>query len=240
MKPFAPVTLRVEKDVITRVKRILRGVGQLKCKVGQVVTPPEIIGSATLSAGFRILDLATLLAVSPQDVKNFLVKKLGEKIYKDELLAYKKEGLLSGKKVVTSPTDGIVDFLNNKTGELRINFLPKKIDLPAGVYGVVERVDQEKEEVIIRVQVSRVHGVFGTGRLRDGILHVLGKKESLISQEAIQTKYDGHILVGGSLFYKETISAAISTGVSGLITGGLNAEDFRGMGNGRLVFPKLL
>lgn len=239
MRYFAPATLRVEKDAITRVKRILRGKGQLNVQAGQVVTPAEIIGSATISAGFRTLNLATLLSVSPQEAGKYLVKKLQGRIYKDELLAYKKEWL-GGKRVVISPTDGIIDFLNNKTGDLRINFLPKKIDLPAGVYGVVEKVNPEKGEVIIRVQVSRIHGVFGSGRLRDGILHILGKRDDLISQEAIQTQYDGYVLVGGSLFFKETVSSAISVGVSGLITGGLNAQDFKGMGSGRLVFPKKL
>lgn len=240
MKYFAPATLRVEKDAIVRVKRILRGKGQFRVKVGQEVSPSEIIGSAALSAGFRILNLASLLSISPQDVKKYLVKKIGDRIYQDELLAYKRAWLLMGKKVITSPTDGTLDFLNERTGELRINLLPRKRDLPAGVYGVIEEVDEEKGEVVVRTEASLIHGVFGSGKLREGILHVLGKKDSLVSKEAIVSDYEGYVLVGGSLFHKDTVSHAISNEVSGLITGGLNAEDYRGMDSGRLVFPKRL
>lgn len=240
MKQSVPVRLRVEKDVVIRVIRALKGRGDLQVSVGQQVTPPDIIGSGTISAGFRILNLSTLLSVPPHDVEKLLVRKVGQKIYKDELLAYKKGWLLGGKKVVTAPTDSILDFLNNKTGELKLSFLPKKADLPAGVYGIVEAVDNERGQVIIRTLASRIYGIIGSGRYRDGILHILGKRSDIISRNAMQAKWDGGILVGGSLLFRETISSAISAGVNGIITGGINARDYRGMAGGRLIFPKKL
>lgn len=240
MKHLSPLRVRVEKDVVTRVTRVLRGKGTLNVVVGQQVTPADIIGSATVSAGFRTLDLATLLSVPPKEVEKLLVRNLNQKIYKGELLAFKKGGLFGGRSVVTSPTDGILDFLNNKTGELKIVFLPKKVVLPAGVYGIVEVVDSERGQVVIRTQATRIYGMFGSGRSRDGILHILGKKEDLVSKNDIQTKYDEHILVGGSLFFKDTISSAISIGVNGIITGGIDSLDYKGMVGGRLVFPKKL
>lgn len=238
MKHFAPVKIRVEKDVVTRVRRSLKGRGQLNVKIGQQVTPDVIIGSFITSAGFRTLNLSVELSVPPQDVEKFLARKMGQRIYKDELLAHKKGGFLGGKKVVIAPADGVLDFLNTKTGELRIAFLPKRIDLPAGVYGIVEAVDVQRGEVVMRTQVSRVHGVFGSGRLREGILHILNKKDVLASKDLIQARYEDHILVGASLFFKEMISVAISLRLSGLITGGLNARDYKGMAGGHLVFPK--
>lgn len=240
MKQSVPIRLRVEKDVVVRVTRVLKGKGSLSVSTGQQVTPDEIIGSGTIASGFRTLNLATLLAVSPGEVARYLTKKLNQRIYKGELLASKKGWLLSGKKIVTSPTDGVLEFLNPKTGELKIAFLPKKADLPSGVFGFVEHVDTIRGQVIIRTLVSKIYGMFGSGRVRDGILHILGKKDSLISKAEIQTKYDGGILVGGSLFFKDTISACISQGISGIITGGSNAEDYKGMAGGRLVFPRKL
>lgn len=240
MKHFVPLRVRVEKDVVTRVTRILTGKGVLNVKVGQQVTPDEIIGNATVASGFRILNLSHLLSVSPHDVEKFLVGKLNQRIYRGELLALKKGWLFGGKKVVTAPTDGVLDFLNKETGELRIGFLPKNAKLPAGVYGIVEAINNERGQVIIRTLVSRIYGMFGSGRSRDGTLRILSKKDSLISKNTIQTKYDGCVLVGGSLFFKDSISAAISSGVNGIITGGIDARDYRGMAGGRLVFPKKL
>ncbi|MDD5147712.1 MAG: hypothetical protein PHV63_04170 [Candidatus Daviesbacteria bacterium] len=240
MKHSVHIRLRVEKNVVTRVVRILKGKGSLTVKAGQQVTPDEIIGSGTIASGFRVLNLSTLLSVPAGEVEKYLTRQLGQRIYKGELLAFKKGWLLFGRKVVTSPADGVLDFLNTKTGELKIAFLSKKADLPAGVFGFVEDVDTERGQVIIRTLVSKIYGMFGSGRSRDGILHILGKKDSLVSKEEIQTKYDGQILTGGSLFFKDAISVCISQGVSGIITGGINAEDYKGMAGGRLVFPKKL
>lgn len=240
MKHFVPMKARIEKDAVIRIRRSLKGKGALYVSAGQVVTPSEIIGNATVSAGFRTLDLSALLSVPPQEVEKYLVRNLNQRIYKGELLAYKKGWVLGGKKVVTSPTDGVLDFLNTKTGELKIAFLSKKADLPAGVYGVVEVADQERGQAVIRILASRVYGVFGSGRPRDGILKLVSKKDGLVAKDMIQPKYEGYVLAGGSLFFKDAISSAISCGVSGIITGGINAGDYRGMANGRLVFPERL
>lgn len=240
MKHFASYRLRVEKQVVSRVARILRGKGTLNANVGQIVSPEEIIGNAIISAGFRTLNLSTLLSVPPEEIPKYLVKKLGQRIYKGELLAYKKGGLFAGKKIVTAPTDGVLDFLNNQTGELKIAFLPKKVSLPAGVYGVVEMVDKLAGQVIIRTEVSKVYGILGSGRVRDGILHILNTKQDLVQRGAFLHKFDGHILVGENLFFEDMISASLSLGVNGIITGGINAEDYRKIAGGRLVFPRKL
>lgn len=239
MGHFAQVKIRIEKDIVTRIIRTLPGKGILNVSVGQQVAPDEIIGTATLSAGFRSLNLAALLSVPPDQAERFLTRKLKQRIYKGELLAYKKDWL-GRKKVVVAPTDGVIDFLNNKTGEMRITFLPQTIKLPAGVFGIVEQVNPEKGLIIIKTLVSRIRGICGSGRMRDGVLHILSKKGDLITKSLIQSRYDGHILVGGSLFFKDAISAAISAGVNGIITGGINAQDYRAIAGGRLVFPKKL
>lgn len=240
MKHYAVLRVRVLKDVISRVHRSLKGKGQILVSVGQEVTPDEIIGEASVSSGFRTLNLATLLSVKPQEVEKYLAKNLGQRIYKDELLAFKRGGLFWGKKVVVAPTDGILDFINPKTGEVRMTFLPKKQKLPSGVYGIVEYIDKIRGQVIIRTQVSKIYGMFGSGKLRDGTLQFLGKREDLIGQNAISARLGDDILVGGSLIFKDAISEAISASVNGIITGGINAKDFRGMAGGRLNFPRKL
>lgn len=231
--------LRVEKDVILRLHRILKGKGTISVSKNQEVVPEDIIGTSQISKGFRVLNLAEILQVGPSDVTKYLKRTIGQRIFKGELLAY-RSGWLVGKKVVISPTDGIVDFLNPETGELRLTLLPKIEDLPAGVYGVVEVVDQEKGQVIIKTQASIIHGMFGSGRVRDGILRIISKRDELVGKTYITPKHFEQILVGGSLVFKEAISYAISSGVSGIITGGINAKDYKGMAGGRLIFPKKL
>jgi len=237
---LAPKRLRFEKDVITRVIRTLNGQGKFSIQIGQEVSPEDIIGSSTVSLGFRTINLSTQLSVSPKDVKKYLKKEFGQRIYKGELLAYKEGGLISSKKVVVSPTDGILDFLNTNTGELRMSFLPNKSDLASGVFGIVDYIDNSKGTALIRTQVSKIYGVLGTGKSREGIIRRVSSRDDLISAAKISLKDVEHILLGGSLVYKEAVSAAISAGIHGIITGGINAKDYRGMAGGRLVFPRKL
>lgn len=238
MKHFVPLRIRVEKDIIVRINRILQGNGTFMVAQNQEVSPADIIGVSTVSSGFRILNLAAMLAVSPQDVEKYLKRAVGQRIYKGELLAYKDGGLFGGKKTVVSPTDGALDYLNPETGEIKMTLLPRKLNLPAGVYGVVEEIDKEKGKVVIRTQTTRIQGMCGSGKLRDGILEFICKRDNLVSGRTISTKSEGHILVGGSLVYKDAISAAISDGINGIITGGINAKDYKSMAGGRLIFPK--
>ncbi len=240
MSQFVPMRVRVEKNAVVRLKRVLTGNGKFNVAVGAQVSPSDIIGSATISSGFRIINLATLLSVAPSAVGKYLNRAIGQRIYRNELLAFKGGGLFSGKKVITAPTDGILNSLNIKTGELRMSFFPRKEELPAGVFGIVEQIDAERGLMIIRTEVSRVHGMFGSGKLRDGILHILDRRDTLVSKQMILAKHENHILVGGSLFFKDAISSAISSGANGIITGGINAIDYRSIAGNRLVFPSRL
>ena len=114
MKHLTTVRVRVEKDIVTRIRRSLNGKGRINVKLGQEVAPSDIIGTSQLSSGFRSLNLAGLLSVSPNQIDKFLKKQIGQRVYKDELLAYKSGGVFGGKKIVTSPTDGILDFINSR------------------------------------------------------------------------------------------------------------------------------
>jgi len=94
--------LRIEKDIVTRVHRTLKARGQLNISLGQEVAPDDIIGSCWVSSGFRILNLSQALSVSPAEAKKYLRREIGQKIYKGELLAFKEQGFLSGKKNIIS------------------------------------------------------------------------------------------------------------------------------------------
>lgn len=240
MKLSASLRLRVEKDVITRLQRSLRGEGKVYVSEGREVSPGDIIGSATILAGYRTVNLASLLWVKPADVTKYIQRQVGQKIYKGELLAHKKGGLFSREKVITSPCDGILDFVNNLTGEVRLSLPSKKLDLAAGVYGMVEKVDTKMGSVLIRTQVTKIYGIFGTGKIREGTLSVLTDRYGVISPSQISPKFDERILAGGSLSSKDTLRSAISQGVSGVIVGGINATDYKAVGGGKLLIqPKL-
>ena len=240
MNQFIPKRIRIQKDVVARIERILLGRGAIKVALNQEVKPSDIIGSSDVFSGFRIINLATLLEVEPKDTIKYLKRGMGQRIYKGELLALKPGGIFGGKKLIIAPTDGSLDYINPETGELKMTLFPRKIDLPAGVYGIVEGIDNEKGKITIRAQVTRIYGMLGCGKLRDGILEVINKREDYLTVGNLSSKNEGHVLLAGSLAYKDAYSSAISNGVSGIIVGGINSSDYKSMAGGRLLFPKRL
>ena len=105
MKNSTVIRMRIEKDIVTVVKRTLKGRGNITVSVGQEVTPEDLIGTSSISSGFRTINLAELLSVSPSQVSKYLKKQINQRVYKDELLAYKDGGFFQSKKIVVSPTD---------------------------------------------------------------------------------------------------------------------------------------
>ncbi|TSC65551.1 MAG: Uncharacterized protein CEO21_385 [Microgenomates group bacterium Gr01-1014_80] len=226
--------IRIAPDKITTVRRVLRGDGQILVSAGQEVSPSDVIGRSILSAGFRTINLAEALSVSPGESKKYLQRSLGKPIFKGELLAFKKGGLFGGKKLVIAPTDGILELFSEKTGTLKLKILPHQIDLAAAVFGKVLNVDHIKKEVMIKTQATQIYGVMGSGRLREGNLKFLGGRGDLIDQEKILPQFSDKILVGGGLIYTQALNKAVALGINGIISGGVNAEDYKSMAGGHL------
>lgn len=231
--------LRIEYDVITRIHRSLPpGKAEVTVTVGAQVAPNTIVGTSQMSAGFRTINLAQSLSVDPKEVGKYLQRPVGQKIFKGELLAYRAGGILQNKLFIVSPADSIIDFLDPNTGTVRLNFLPQRIELPAAAFGIVEHIDKDLGLVVIKTQATKIYGVLGSGNRREGNLINLGSRGSIIDASKIKKEYAGHIIIGGGLIYKDAITSAVSGGVNGIITGGINAKDYSSISGGRIKGKK--
>ena len=110
-------------------------------------------------------------------------------------------------------------------------FLPKEIPLTAGVVGIVDDVNHETGEVVIRTLVDEIYGVFGSGKERSGTLEILGNSGDLLQPSQIKESMKQHIMVTGALIYGEALRKAAGFGLYGIITGGLNATDYKAIIN---------
>ncbi len=227
MNLMANARIRIRQNAVTRVKRTATGKGQITVAVGQEVSPDDSLGKFKLQSGFRMIDVAVQLSVSPKEAKGLLQRKIGQKIFRGELLAFKKGSLFSGDKVITSPSDATLNFFDDKTGELRLELDAKEVSLLAGVYGIIEKVDPLRGDVVIKTQATEICGILGTGKVREGVLKVLGGPGLLVDQKMIPDNLSGDIVVAGGLVYGDAIFKAMRIGMHGLITGGINASDYR-------------
>ena len=218
---------RVGTNVVTRITRQMPGEGKISAVTGQELTSGDIIATAAVPLGFHSFNLAEALGVPKSLVPNYLQKKVGDRVYKGELLATRSA--LFGKKNVLAPTDAIFEDYSKETGEIKLKFSPKNVSVTSGVYGIVEKVDQAKGQVVIKTVANIIHGLVGVGIDRGGVLTILGEPGSLFDPRKITPELRGHILVVGGFIYGNSFERAALIRVSGIVSGGINVRDYKSM-----------
>ena len=221
--------LRKEIDVVTHLARNMIGIGKITAKKGQIVEPDDILGESLVNVGFTKINIAKTLGVGPTEAYKYLQRALGSKIFRGELLALKKNFLGMSDTVVTSPSDAIVESFDATLGEVRLKYIPKRMPLVAGVYGVVDDINDDGE-ILIRTVATKIYGVLGSGKTRLGTLKILGKQGTLTTPDLINSEQKQQILVAGALLLPESMRKLILSGVSGIITGGINHKEYKGIG----------
>lgn len=224
MNGLVNIRPRVVQNRCVRVIRKIKGSGTLSVVKNQEVAPHDIIGTSMLSAGFSVINLSKELNLAPLSAIKTLKKTVGVPIYKGELLAQKKS--LFGSKNIIAPTDCLIEKVNEQTGELILKMLPKNIPLLAGVFGIVDEINTLTGEVYIKTMATQVIGVYGSGRERGGFLRVLGGPSDLINANQITPAMKGDILVAGGLVFGLALKKAMEYQVDGLISGGMNMDDY--------------
>lgn len=218
---------RVILNKTVYVKRVLPGKLKISVVKNQEVLPHDLLGSSSIIGGFSSINLAQDLKIPASDALKFLQRPIGSTFFKGELMASKKA--LFHSKNILAPTDCVVESYNSQTGELRVKFLPKETPLIAGVYGIVEQVNPQTCEILIKTSVTEVRGIFGTGGERAGFLSVLNKKGDIINESQIDVSLKGRIVLAGALIYGAALRKASGFGLSGIISGGLNIADYKAL-----------
>lgn len=209
--------------VIRRTRRLpLKG--EVLVKVGDVVEPSTPVARAFLPGAVHILRAGEVLGVAGEDLNRFLLKREGEMVEKDEVIASAKSFFGLSKRMVRSPVKGTIENISPITGNISIREEPQPIHLTAYVKGEVVEVLPE-EGVVVEAKGAFLQGIFGVGGERWGKLKVVVDSPG----EGIKDLRDEMrdcILVGGSIGSEELRRAA-EMGVKGVVVGGINDEVLR-------------
>lgn len=216
--------VRVLYNKCVYILRSLHSPSKLSVVKNQEVSPPDVLGVAEINPGFSVINICRELKISPVEAMKALQQPIGKPVYKGELLVQKKS--LFGRKNIVSPTDCIIDRFDPQTGDLLLKMIPKQVSLISGVYGIVHNVDPLKGEVLIKTMATEVWGICGSGYERSGFLKVIGKSGNLINESQITPDLRGQIVLGGSMLFGAALKKATEYQVAGIITGGLNLDDY--------------
>jgi hypothetical protein len=223
---YTPGLTVSERTTIQR-KRLLPLPGTVLVTVGRTVRADTPVARAELPGKVLALNLANQLGVAPGEIHDYLIKKEGDRIQKDEIIAENKPFIKWFKTEISSPITGTIESISPITGQVLFREPPKVLDVLAYVDGIVVEVHAQ-QGVTIETSCSLVQGIFGIGGETHGeiVMGVTGPDQALVP-EHLTPAMRGKIVIGGAFLSAETMVRAKQIGVAALVIGGIHDKDLR-------------
>lgn len=219
--------LTVAERTVVRRRRLLPIPGTVLVQVGDRVTADTVVARAELPGNVHALNVANLLGIAPDEVPEYLVKKEGEAVGRDEVLAENKPFIKWLKTEVRSPIQGRVESVSTITGQVLLREPPRLLDLLAYVDGMVTEV-HAGQGVTVETDCSMVQGIFGIGGETWGELAMaVQAPDEPLPAAQLHPSMKGKIMIGGAFLGVDTMNRAREIGVAGLVVGGIHDKDLR-------------
>ncbi len=219
--------LKVTPGALLHFSRRLPLAGQVEAKKGDRVKWDQVVARTLLPGRVEMVNLASKLGVGAAELPDILLKKEGDKIEKDEILAYSKGFFGFFKSPYKSPITGTLESVSKTTGQVILRREPQPIDIKAYVDGVVEEVEPN-QGVVVKTFGSLIQGIFGLGSETGGpICLACQKPDDTLSAGAILPEHKGKVLVVGRLVTAEMVRKAAQYQVSAVVAGGIDDSDVR-------------
>lgn len=223
---YTPGLKVTEKMKITK-KRILPLKGDVIVKVGDMVEPETVVARTELPGNVEPLNVANILGVPPEDVNDCMLKKEGDKIEKNEVIALNSSFFGLFKQKAMSTIAGSIESVSSITGQVLLRGKPIPVEVKAYLKGQVVEI-YEREGCAISTAGAFVQGIFGVGGETHGLLKVVVPDNStVLRQEHIDDSCKDCVLVGGSLVTAKAVKKAIGAGVRGIVAGGIFDKDLK-------------
>ncbi|MGM0598335.1 MAG: hypothetical protein ACQETH_00840 [Candidatus Rifleibacteriota bacterium] len=223
---YTPGLKIVGKTLVEKDRR-LPMLGKVHVKKGDKVTAEDVVASTDLPGNVYPLNLANMLGCEAKEINLFLVKKEGDEIAKDEIIA-ETQGLFGFFKTqIKAPITGTIESLSDATGQAILREPPIPVEVNAYVDGFIDDV-YEDEGVKVDTVATFVQGIFGIGPEAIGELEMVAQSPSdILNKEDIKIEHKNKIIVGGSLVTADALSRAVEVGAAGVVVGGYDANDLK-------------
>ena len=217
--------LKISAQTIVRSERRLPLMGDVLVEVGNQVSAEDIVAQTDLPGNVQMIHAANLMGTSPSSVGRFMLKKVGDPVEQEEIIA-QSNGLFGlFKSEVKSPVSGTIENISDVTGQVVIREPATPVQTWGYIDGQVIEV-MENEGAVIETWGTLIQGIFGIGGETVGQLQtIVSSPNQPLTPELIQTDHEGQILVGGSTVDRQTVEFAIDKGVKGIVCGGIDDRE---------------
>ena len=225
---YTPGLRVTERMRILKVRRLpLKG--EVVVKQGETVTAETVVARTELPGNVQPVKAASILGVHQQDLRELMLKKEGDRVAKDEVIATNKSFFGLFKSHCKSPVDGTLESISDVTGQVIIREPPIPVEVDAYIDGLVAEV-MPGDGVVIESEGSFLQGIFGVGGETVGPLTMAVREPGEeLSEAHFKPEHKGKIVVGGSLIRIPALRRAIQVGVRAIVVGGLDDQDLRAL-----------
>lgn len=221
--------LRVTADTVVRRERRLPLKGEVLAKGGEHVAPDTVVARAELPGNVQTVNLAARLGVDPARVGEMLVRPIGSRVQKGEIVARAKAMFGLMKNEADVPADGTIESVSSVTGQLLLREPPIPVEVNAYVRGRVAEV-MPGEGVVVESRGALVQGIFGVGGETWGrITTVTSRPDEPLEGAHLRSEHRGAVVVGGSHVSHATVLRARELGVAAIVVGGFDDHDLRAL-----------
>lgn len=219
--------LRIAEKTKVASHRVLPLLGDVVVKKGDVLKAEEVVAKTYLPGKVHAINAVNRLGIQPKDLREYMVKKEGDAVLKDEPIAETRPWVKMLKAILHSPITGTIESVSAVTGQVLLREPPKPIEVFAYVDGVVTEVI-EKEGVVMETAATFIQGIFGVGGETVGeLVMAVSKPEDVLTADRILPAHKDKIIVGGAFIQHDAIDRAKKVGVRGVIVGGFDDEDLK-------------
>ena len=197
-------------------ERLLPVKGTVLARVGQKVSPADIVAEAVWARDHYFLDVARTFNLSPEEADKLIRCKAGDRLPAGAVVASGR-GLL--RKTVKAPRESRVVAAGG--GQVLLESGESRMELRAGMAGNVTQIIAERG-VEIQTAGALIQGVWGNGRVDTGVMiNLADKPDTVLPAHRLDVSLRGSILIAGEVHEEETLRAAAELQVRGLIIGSM-------------------
>ncbi len=215
---LAPVIHVLPLTTIVR-ERTLPVAGKVNAHVNQRVNPTDVVAEATFAREHVLLDVARTFGISPNAADKLIKVKEGDRLTQGALIA-ESGGIIP--RSIKAPRPGRVMIAGS--GQVLMEVGDTRIELRAGLPGVVTQVISDRG-VVIRTAGALIQGVWGNGRIDNGLMvNLLEKPDDVLTSARLDVSLRGSVILAGQVRDLDTLKVAAELPVRGLILSSISSS----------------
>jgi hypothetical protein len=223
---FTPGLTVTPQHVVLKDRRLPLE-GEVTVQLGDVVRADDVVARTALPGKVYPVNVANQLGIDPQRLTSHMLKGVGDRVRKDELIA-KTDGFfgLFGSEA-TAIVTGTIESISTVTGMVIFQADPIPVEVDAYINGKVVEIS-ESEGCIVQAQAALVQGIFGLGgEVKGELFTAVGSGRDELRPEHLNEQHRGKVIVGGCYADIAALKRAVEVGVAGIVIGGFDYDEIK-------------